>query len=75
MSSETFDPSKVTVDDLFRAKKERRLRLAQLPFEQKIEIVKRLQTVVRTIRASRDVQSRQSKEKRYMMKGNKQNET
>jgi hypothetical protein len=52
MSSERFDPSKITVEDLFRAKKERRQRLANLPFEEKIEIVKRLQTVVRTFRAS-----------------------
>lgn len=35
----------MTVDDLFRAKKQRRKRLASLPFEEKIEIVKRLQTV------------------------------
>jgi len=52
MSSETFDPSKVTVDDLFRAKKERRQRQAQLPFDQKIAIVKKLQTVSRTVRES-----------------------
>jgi hypothetical protein len=52
MSSKTFDPSKFTVEDLFRAKKERRQRLANLPFEEKIEIVKKLQTVARTIRAS-----------------------
>jgi hypothetical protein len=45
MSSETFDPNKVTVADIFRAKKERRRRLAKLPFEEKIEILKRLQTV------------------------------
>ena len=51
MDSKRFDPSKVTVADLFRAKKERRQRLAQLPFEQKIEIVKKLQSVTRTIRA------------------------
>ncbi len=52
MSSKTFDPSKITVEDLFRAKKERRLRQANLPFEEKIKIVKKLQAVVRTIRAS-----------------------
>ena len=51
MSSETFDLSKMTVEDLFRAKKERRQRLAQLPFEQKIEIVKKMQSVTRAIRA------------------------
>ena len=52
MSSKTFDPSKMTVEGIFRAKKERRQRLANLPFQEKIEIVKRLQTVARTIRAS-----------------------
>jgi len=45
MSSEIFDPNKITVDDIFRAKEERRRRLARLPLEEKIEIVKRLQTV------------------------------
>lgn len=44
MSSETFDLSKMTLDDLFRAKEERRQRLARLPFEEKIKIVKKLQT-------------------------------
>lgn len=52
MSSKTFDLSKMTVDDLFAAKKERRRRLAKLPFEQKIEIVKKLQSVSRTVRES-----------------------
>lgn len=47
MENESFDLSKMTVDDLFRAKKERRQRLANLSFEQKIEIVKRLQSVSR----------------------------
>jgi len=45
MSSEVFDPNKITVADIFRAKEERRRRLAKLPLEEKIEIVKRLQTV------------------------------
>lgn len=45
MSSETFDLSMMTVEDLFRAKKERRQRLARLPFEEKIRIVKKLQNV------------------------------
>ena len=43
MKSEDFDLSKMTVEDLFTAKQERRQRLSELPFEQKIEIVKRLQ--------------------------------
>lgn len=45
MSSEIFDPNKITVEDIFRAKEERRRRLAKLPLEEKTEIVKRLQTV------------------------------
>ena len=43
MKSEDFNLSKMTVEDLFTAKQERRQRLSELPFEQKIEIVKRLQ--------------------------------
>jgi len=46
MSSATFDPNKIRVEDLFRAKEERRQRLAKLPFEEKIKIVKKLQTGV-----------------------------
>ena len=45
MSSKPLDLKQMTVEDLFRAKKERRKRLASLPFEQKIAIVKKLQTV------------------------------
>lgn len=54
MEHESFDLSKMTVEDLFRAKKERRQRLASLSFEQKIEIVKKLQSVSRTARAAQD---------------------
>jgi hypothetical protein len=46
MSSATFDPNKIRVEDLFRAKEERRQRLARLPFEEKIKIVEKLQTSV-----------------------------
>lgn len=46
MSSPTFDPNKIRVEDLFRAKEERRQRLARLPFEEKIKIVEKLQTGV-----------------------------
>lgn len=46
MSSATFDPNKIRVEDLFRAKEERRQRLARLPFEEKIKIVKKLQRSV-----------------------------
>jgi hypothetical protein len=42
-----FDLSKMTVEDLFRAKEERRRLLANLPFEKKIEIVKKLQSISR----------------------------
>jgi hypothetical protein len=46
MSRATFDPNNIRVEDLFRAKEERRQRLARLPFEEKIKIVKKLQTSV-----------------------------
>jgi len=45
MSSEPFDPNAITVEGIFRAKLARRQRLAKLPFEQKLEIVKKLQQV------------------------------
>ncbi|HYJ85057.1 MAG TPA: hypothetical protein VEW46_03310 [Pyrinomonadaceae bacterium] len=45
MSSGTFDPNKFRVEDLFRAKEERRKQLASLPFQEKIKIVERLKTV------------------------------
>jgi hypothetical protein len=62
MSSKTFDLNKMTVDDLFQAKKERRQRLAKLPLEQKIEIVKKLQAVARVVQTeTRKVQSKESK--------------
>ena len=41
MSNKDFELSKMTIEDLFQAKEERRRRLASLPFEQKIEIVKK----------------------------------
>lgn len=45
MSSEPVDPDKITVEGIFRGKMARRQRLAKLPFEQKIEIVKKLREV------------------------------
>ena len=54
MEREEFDLSKMTVQDLFRAKEERRKRLANLPFEEKIEIVKRLQELSRSVRPLRE---------------------
>lgn len=46
MSSNTIDLSKLTVEDIFRAKMERRQRLASLPFDKKIEIVNKLRAAV-----------------------------
>jgi hypothetical protein len=46
MSRATFDPNNIRVDDLFRAKEERRQQLARLPFEEKIKIVEELQASV-----------------------------
>ena len=62
MSRDTLDFSKMTIDDLFRAKEERRRRLARLPFEQKIEIVKRLQSVARTIKPIREARRKMPSE-------------
>lgn len=45
MSSRHIDPTRITIEDIFRAKEERRRRLAELPLEDKIEIVERLKTV------------------------------
>jgi hypothetical protein len=53
MDSRDFDLSKMTVEDLFRAKDERRKRLAKLPFEEKIQIVKKLQVVSRSLAPTR----------------------
>jgi hypothetical protein len=53
MESDDFDLSKMTVEDLFRAKNERRKRLARLPFEEKIQIVKKLQAVSRSLQPVR----------------------
>jgi len=53
MESDDFDLSKMTVADLFRAKDERRKRLAKLPFEEKIQIVKKLQGVSRSLQPLR----------------------
>jgi len=53
MESEDFDLSKMTVEDLFRAKDERRKRLARLSFEEKIMIVKKLQEVSRSLQPLR----------------------
>jgi hypothetical protein len=54
MTTHDFDLSKMTVEDLFRAKEARRKRLADLPFEEKIEIVKELQNVSRALKPMRE---------------------
>jgi hypothetical protein len=50
MSDGDFDLKTMTVEDLFRAKEERRQRQTELPFEEKIAIVKKLQSVSIAIR-------------------------
>ena len=50
MSSNTVDFSKLTIEDIFRAKMERRQRLASLPFDKKIEIVNKLRAAVAGIK-------------------------
>lgn len=44
----------VDISELFEKKAARRRRLARLPFEEKIEIVRRLQKLSREIKESRD---------------------
>jgi hypothetical protein len=53
MDNEKFDPNNFRIEDLFRAKERRRKELAKLSFEEKIEIAKRLQTVVIEIQRNR----------------------
>ena len=55
MSSEPLDLRQMTVEDLFRAKRERRKRLAALPFEEKIAIVKKLQSVSAAIMGEKPI--------------------
>ena len=50
MTTKKFDPNNFKIEDLFEAKERRRKELARLPFEKKIEIVERLQSVVRQVR-------------------------
>jgi hypothetical protein len=44
----------IDISDLLKKKDERRRRLARLPFEEKVEIVRRLQELSREIKESRD---------------------
>lgn len=53
MDEEALNLSKMT-EGLFRAKEERRKRLANLPFEEKIAIVKKLQALSRTLKPIRE---------------------
>lgn len=54
MDNKSFDPNNISIEAIFRAKEERRKELANLPFEEKIEILKRLQTIARTIRKGQE---------------------
>jgi hypothetical protein len=55
MSSKAVDITRLTVDDIFRAKEERRRRLARLPFDQKIVIVNKLRAAVKAIKGERAI--------------------
>ncbi len=43
----------LTLQDIYRAKAERRTRLAALPFDEKVLIMEKLQTMGHTLRAAR----------------------
>jgi hypothetical protein len=68
MDKQPFDPNNIRIEDIFRAKeerrKERRKRLANLPFEEKIKLVEELQMVVSTFlkeQEERTIEDRKSK--------------
>ena len=63
MNRQTPDLSKMTVEDLFRAKEERRKRMANLPFEEKIQIVRELQELSRTLKPIREANRSRVKKK------------
>ena len=44
----------IDISEILKRKDERRRRLARLPFEEKVEIVRRLQELSREIKESRD---------------------
>ena len=52
--SQPLDLTRMTREDLFRAKEERRKRLANLPFEEKIAIVKKLNDLSLALKPIRD---------------------
>jgi hypothetical protein len=49
-----MEETNINISELLRKKAERRRRLARLPFEEKVEIVRRLQKLSREIKESRD---------------------
>ena len=49
-----MEESNIDISDILEQKAARRRRLAKLPFEEKVEIVRRLQELSRKIKASRD---------------------
>ena len=44
----------LTLQDIYRAKAERRIWLAALPFDEKVRIMEKLQTMGHTLRAARE---------------------
>ena len=52
--SQPLDLTRMTREDLFRAKEERRKRLANLPFEEKIAIVKKLNDLSLALKPARE---------------------
>jgi hypothetical protein len=49
-----MEETNINISDLLRKKAERRRGLTRLPFEEKVEIVRRLQKLSREIKESRD---------------------
>ena len=49
-----MEESNIDISDLLEKKAARRRRLARLPYEEKVEIVRRLQKLSRKIKESRD---------------------
>jgi hypothetical protein len=47
MTQQSFDPNAIRIEDIFQAKRKWRLSMANLPFEEKIEVVKQLKQIPR----------------------------
>lgn len=62
--SQPFDLTKMTREDLFQAKEDRRRRLANLPFEEKIAIVKKLNNFSDTLKPIREANRARVRNKR-----------